>query len=78
MVPALELIDSVDELRGALDDPAGFLKKLEQSVGPAAKRFVILKLRPKLTKKLQKQGLQWEEARLRSFDCSVRNSQQSR
>ena len=78
MVPALELMDSVDELRGALVDPAGFLKELEQSAGPAAKRFVIAKLRPKLTEKLQKQGLQWEEARQRSSKCSVRNPQQSR
>ena len=62
MVPALELMDSVDELRRALDDPAGFLKNLERSVGPEAKRFMIAKLRPKLAEKLQNHGLRWEEA----------------
>ena len=58
----------MDELRTALNDPAELLDKLHRGVDPEAKRFMIAKLRPKLTEKLQKQGLQWEEARLRSLN----------
>ena len=72
MVPALELVDSVDELRAALNDPAVFLTKVAQSVGPAAKRFAIAKLRPKLTKELLKQDLHWKEARLRRWNLRLR------
>ena len=70
VAPALESF-TVDELRKALNDPVGFLEtfdpasvlnKLEKSMGPEAKRFVIAKLRLKLTKELHKQGFQWEEA----------------
>ena len=64
---ALELI-AVDALRAALNDPAELLEKLYQGVGPEAKRFMIAKLRPKLTENLQNHGLQWEEARLRSLN----------
>ena len=34
MVPALELIESVDELRKALNDPAELLEKLLHFTGP--------------------------------------------
>ena len=67
-VLAFDLIESEDEFRKALNDPAGFLKKLHQEEGPEAKRFMIAKLRPKLTENLQNHGLQWEEARLRSLN----------
>ena len=65
-MPALELIESVEELRKALKDPAELLQKLDEGVGPEAKRFVIAKLRPKLAEMLREHpGVQWEEASLR-------------
>ena len=73
---ALDLI-AVDKLRAALNDPAELLEKLDEGVGPEAKRFMIAKLRPKLAENLQHQGLQWEEAWLRSSKLSVRIPQQS-
>ena len=63
---AFDLIKSEEELRAALNDPAELLK-----------RFMLKKLRPKLTENLQHQGLQWEEAWLRSSKLSVRIPQQS-
>ena len=79
-MPALESIN-VAEIRTALNDPvdflnkvdfAGLLEKLEQSSGPDAKHFAIAKLRPKLTKELHKQDLQWKEALLRSWNSRLR------
>ena len=65
-MPALELIESVEELRKALKDPAELLQKLDEGVGPEAKRFVIAKVRPKLAEMLREHpGVQWEEASLR-------------
>ena len=64
------LTDPVTFLGGF--DPVSVLKRLEQSLGPEAKRFAIAKLRPKLTKELHKQGLLWEEARLRSWNSRLR------
>ena len=76
VVPALELIESVEELRKALKDPAELLQKLDEGVGPEAKRFVIAKLRPKLAEMLREHpGVQWEEASLRisiSLDRGIR------
>ena len=75
-MPALELIESVEELRKALKDPAELLQKLDEGVGPEAKRFVIAKLRPKLAEMLREHpGVQWEEASLRiskSLDRGIR------
>ena len=47
-LPALELIDSVDELKAAMSDAGGFIQRLVESFGAAAKRFVIAQLRPLL------------------------------
>ena len=69
VVPALELIESVDELRTALTKPAEFVEKLDEGMGPGAKRFMIAKLRPKLAEKLREEhGVQWEEVWLLSSD----------
>ena len=62
LVLAFDLIESVDQIRTALNDPAEFLEKLHQGLAPEAKRFMIAKLRPKLTETFQNQGLKWEEA----------------
>ena len=38
--PALELVDSVEELRAAVNEPEAFVKQLmEEAVGPVAIRF---------------------------------------
>ena len=41
VVPALLLVDTVAEIKSALSDPKGFLQRLLESQGPAAKRFLI-------------------------------------
>ena len=47
--PALELIDSAEELREALEQPEAFLRRLApelaSAMGPAAKRFLLAKLK---------------------------------
>ena len=68
VVLAFDLIETEEELRTALNNPAEFLEKLYKGLAPEAKRFMIAKLRPKLTENLQNHGLQWEEARLRSLN----------
>merc|ERR1719316_2556412 len=59
VVPALELVDSAEELEAAIADPEGFFKSLADSMGPAAKKWLIAKVRPKLEPHLEKQGLEW-------------------
>ena len=61
-VLAFDLIESEEDLRTALDNPADLLEKLYEGLGPEAKRFMIAKLRPKLTETFQNHGLKWEEA----------------
>ena len=47
--PALELVDSIDELQEAVDDPKQFFMKLTTTAaGPAARKVVIAQLKPKL------------------------------
>jgi len=58
---ALELVDSVDELRGAMSDPQGFLTCGMEGAGPVAKRLVIGKLRPLLVPLLPKLSLEWAD-----------------
>ena len=60
--PALETIDSPEELEAALADPIGFLEKLASASEPMAKKLAIARLRPRLEPKLQKQGLDWADA----------------
>ena len=79
MAAALELT-TVDKLRAALNDPAELLEKLDEGVGPEAKRFMIAKLRPKLAEKLRDRGLLWEEVWLRISNyqyeiCSNRSAE---
>eukprot|EP01046_Picozoa_sp_COSAG06_P078931 COSAG06_NODE_26456_length_614_cov_1.184466_1_plen_178_part_10 len=61
VVPALELVDTIEELEAALSDPEAFLQSLESAAGPAAKRLVLSKLRPKLEPRVTKHGLSWED-----------------
>merc|ERR1719191_2414891 len=48
VMPALELMDTVEELEAAIDDPEAFCRQLLSAVGPVGKRIALAKLRPKL------------------------------
>ena len=61
MVPALETIDSVGELKEAVADPEAFLARLADASGPAAKKLAIMHLKPKLEPHLRDQGLEWAD-----------------
>ena len=63
VVPALEQVDTPDELMAALEDPEAFLKSMASSLGPVGIRLAIAKLRPKLEPVLKKQGLSWTDVR---------------
>ncbi len=61
VLPALELVDSVEELQAAAEDPEGFLKSMAKTLGPAGKKWAIAKLPPKM-----------EHRRRRSKECWMR------
>merc|ERR1719331_3655431 len=61
--PALEQVDTIEELRDAVANPSEFLEKLARSTGPAAKKYAMMKLRQKLEPHLEKQGLTFEDVR---------------
>merc|ERR1719238_2463764 len=62
VLPALEMVDTVEELQGAAADPAAFFEKLATEVGgPAAKKMLIAKLKPRAKPYLAKQGLTFED-----------------
>ena len=58
---AFEMIDTLEELQAALTAPAAFLEKLASATGPAAKKMILAKLRPKLEPVVSKQGLHWPD-----------------
>eukprot|EP01046_Picozoa_sp_COSAG06_P023440 COSAG06_NODE_1862_length_8199_cov_7.440741_2_plen_2345_part_00 len=60
--PALELVDSAEELEAAVLDPEAFLSRLESEVGPVAQRLAIGKLRLYLEPVLSKSEITWEDA----------------
>merc|ERR1719460_2324924 len=60
-IPALEQVDTIEELQAALANPSEFLENLAKSIGPAAKKFAMMKLRPKLKPHLKEQGLTFED-----------------
>lgn len=59
--PALELIDTAEELQAALEDVEGFLRQLASAAGAAAKRMLVARLRPLFTPVLEKLGLTWDD-----------------
>jgi hypothetical protein len=61
VVPVLETIDSVAELKDAVAEPEAFLERLAEASGPAAKKLVIMHLKPKLEPYLRKTGLEWAD-----------------
>ena len=63
VMPALELMDTVEELEAAIDDPEAFCRQLLSAVGPVGKRIALAKLRPKLEAMLARQHkLLWADA----------------
>jgi hypothetical protein len=54
-------MDSVEELRAAVADPETFLESLANAAGPAAKKWVIARLRPSVEPQLSGIGLDWED-----------------
>ena len=63
VTPALELMDSVEELEAALDDPEAFVAGLLSAVGPVGQRIALAKLRPKLEPLLaSRHAMSWEDA----------------
>merc|ERR1719487_912983 len=61
VIPALEQVDTIEELQDAHENPSEFLEALAESMGPAAKKYAMMKLRPKLKPHLEKQGLTFED-----------------
>ena len=51
----------MEELQAALQDPMAFFEGLAKSMGPAAKKIALAKLRPRLEPLLEKQGLEWAD-----------------
>merc|ERR1719396_258880 len=46
LVPVLEAVDSIEDLKAAVSDPSGFLKKLVSAMGPdVGKRMAIAQIK---------------------------------
>ena len=61
-LPLFETLDTLDEVRAAVDDLDAFLKRLTNAGGAGARKLVLAKLRPRLEPPLAARGLQWEDA----------------
>ena len=61
MLPALELVDTLEELRAAAEDVEGFLLELSKAASGAAIRMAIARLRPQLEMLVAKLHLTWED-----------------
>jgi predicted protein tyrosine phosphatase len=61
VVPVLETIDSIEELRAAVGDPEALLEIVVQTSGPVAKKLAIRHLKPRLELRLHQQGLLWAD-----------------
>ena len=60
--PALEMIDSVEELEDAVRNPQQFMVRLfARALAPMLLRAAVRKARPILEPRLQRLGVRWEE-----------------
>ena len=63
-LPALELVDSLEEIQAAVNDPDAFLQQTVAVAGPAAKAMLTARLRGVLMPIVAKRGLVWEDIAL--------------
>merc|ERR1719230_1605801 len=61
-LPALELLNNMEEITAAIDDPEGFIERAMRAAGPVAIKLLIAKLRPKLESVLMHHDIRWEDA----------------
>ena len=61
--PMLELVEPLDEVRAAPGDPDAFLQRVSGAGGPAGRRLVLGRLRPRLESLLLLRGVPWEAGR---------------
>ena len=63
MVPALKMVDSLEELNELADRPEAFLERLlTEAAGPAVKKLFLAELKREAVSLLANQGLTWEDA----------------
>ena len=61
LLPVLELVDSVEELQAAVNDPEAFLLRVADEGGRIALRFAIAQARPRVEPVAKKHGVAWED-----------------
>ena len=61
VLPAVQEVDTVDELKEAIADVDAFLEKLMSKLAPVAMKLAIARLKPKLEPQLVKHELQWAD-----------------
>ena len=57
----IDMISTVEDAKAALADPEAFVQTMLAAAGPAAKKLLIAKLRPKLEPHVLRDGLAWED-----------------
>jgi hypothetical protein len=61
VLPALDLINTAEEVIEGAKDPEAFFQKLLSATSPVAIRLAICKLRPRIEPVIVKQGLTWAD-----------------
>jgi hypothetical protein len=56
-----EMVDSLEEIRAAVEAPDALLKKMLDAGGPVACKLVLAKLRPRLEPLLREKGMAWTD-----------------
>jgi hypothetical protein len=78
VLPALEEVDSIDELQEAVADPAGFLERLASVGGAAAKKLAIMYLRQPLDGAVSDVVVEFESEFLAAPEHSALQGQEAR
>ena len=61
VLPAIELVDTFEEIAEAVSDPAAFLQTLASTCVPVAIKLALRQLRPKIEPALEDRGLEWDD-----------------
>ena len=61
VLPALECVDTIAELKAAVTAPEAFLETAASSLGPVAFKLALAKLRPKMEPFIQRHDVTWED-----------------